>query len=138
MNYYCALLDIFFLTYSTDLLNYVLYKVTYWLYNVQYKVLSIWSYNIIPYFWQFVNSIAKKLHLDAAWRSRMSQANFWYAVLMWTIFQYGRTEVREGKAWVIRRVRLNFLAAVFQTLFSRYCNMRPSVAMLENYCEITN
>lgn len=41
MNYYCALLDIFFLTYSTDLLNYVLYKVTYWLYNVQYKVLSI-------------------------------------------------------------------------------------------------
>ena len=26
-----------------------------------------------------------------AWRPRMNQANFWYPVLMWTVFQWGRS-----------------------------------------------
>ena len=78
-----------------------------------------------------------------AWRPRMNQANFWYPVLMWTVFQWGTSAStgtngsRRGKVWAIRRVGRNFPSTVFQIVLKRNSNMGPSVVMMENYCLVS-
>ena len=45
--------------------------------------------------WLFPNILAicgfHPKRTTPAWRPRMNQANFWYPVLMWTVFQWGRS-----------------------------------------------
>ena len=140
------------------ILNHRLIRSIYWIYNlirafffrnlnvylrktctiVLFKVLPIWSYDIFPYFWQFVDSIPKELRQlgGQEWIKPVFDTLFWCEPYssVGVLHRPEQNLVRRGKVWAIRRVGWNFPSTVFQIVLNRNSDMGPSVVMMENYC----
>ena len=77
-----------------------------------------------------------------AWRPRTNQANFWYPVLMWTVFQWRRSastgtngsQEGQGLGYKAGGEKLPIHCfPKFQIVLNRNSNMGLSVVMMENY-----
>ena len=74
-----------------------------------------------------------------AWRQRMNQANFWYPVLMYTVFQWGRSAStgtngsQKGQGLSYKAGGVKLPIHCFQIVPNRNSIMGPSVVMTENH-----
>ena len=75
-----------------------------------------------------------------AWPPRMDQANFWYSVLMWTVFMWGHSASigtngsQNGQGLGYKAGGVKLPIHCFPIVLNRDSNMGPSVVMMENYC----
>ena len=104
---------------------------------VLFKLLPIWSYDFFPSFWQFLDSIPKKLRRFGSqeWIKPIFVTLFWCEPYSskGVLHRPEQMVVRRGKVWTIKRVGLNLPSTVFQIVLNRNSNMGPSVVIMENY-----